>query len=248
MSCCCGCSIHDIDYNHYCFNLKVFWQILLIQHGTRYLCNVPIFLFNSSTLLWGIITWLHPLNSMLWRAPNSLRDSNVSPKLKTTEEQGVGARSLARSTMRGRGACWSSGMGLARIDKFYSLTWTCTKPTQSGQCVVGALLVLRRTTGNLDTQDSPRPGLGGSHHLPPYSILCAFPRGPHPNGFLSQDSHLQQLGLSRLWGRITSCADLWSRWGLKNSYSPCQEISNWMWHVACTQGNWVDSRLLMVRS
>jgi len=37
--------------------------------------------------------------------------------------------------------------------------------------------------GNTDTQDSPRPGLGGSHHLPPYNILCTSPRGPHPNGF-----------------------------------------------------------------
>jgi hypothetical protein len=37
--------------------------------------------------------------------------------------------------------------------------------------------------GNPDTQDSPRLGLGGSHHLPPYSMLCASPRGPHPNGF-----------------------------------------------------------------
>jgi hypothetical protein len=25
---------------------------------------------------------------------------------------------------------------------------------------------------NLDSQDSPWPELGGSHHLPPYSILC----------------------------------------------------------------------------
>jgi len=37
--------------------------------------------------------------------------------------------------------------------------------------------------GNTDTQDSPRPGLGGSHHLPPYSILYTSPPGPHPNGF-----------------------------------------------------------------
>jgi len=37
--------------------------------------------------------------------------------------------------------------------------------------------------GNMDTQDSPRPELGGSHHLPPYSILYTSPRGPHPNGF-----------------------------------------------------------------
>ncbi len=43
-----------------------------------------------------------------------------------------------------------------------------------------------RATPN--SQDSPRPELGGSHHLPPYSILCTSPQGPHPNGFLSQDS------------------------------------------------------------
>jgi hypothetical protein len=36
-----------------------------------------------------------------WRAPNSLKDSNVSPKQKITEEQGIGARSLARSTLKG---------------------------------------------------------------------------------------------------------------------------------------------------
>jgi hypothetical protein len=35
---------------------------------------------------------------------------------------------------------------------------------------------------NLDSQDSPWPKLGGSHHLPPYSIPCASPRGPHPSG------------------------------------------------------------------
>jgi len=44
-------------------------------------------------------------------------------------------------------------------------------------------LVLGRATCNTDTQDSPRPGLGGSHHLPPYSILWTSPWGPHPNGF-----------------------------------------------------------------
>jgi hypothetical protein len=36
-----------------------------------------------------------------WRAPNSLRDSNVNPKLKTMEGQGVKAPSLARSTIKG---------------------------------------------------------------------------------------------------------------------------------------------------
>jgi hypothetical protein len=107
--------------------------------------------------------------------------------------------------------------------------------------------------GNLDTQDSPRPELEGSHHLPPYSILYTSPWGPHPNGFLSRDSQMglpkfSQLGLPLLWRRITSCVDLWSRWSLKQSCTPLQKLSNGMLHVAWTQGNQVYSRLLMVRS
>jgi hypothetical protein len=47
-------------------------------------------------------------------------------------------------------------------------------------------LVVNQTT--LDSEDSPRLGLGGSHHLPPYSIFSASPRHPHSNGFLSHDS------------------------------------------------------------
>jgi hypothetical protein len=113
--------------------------------------------------------------------------------------------------------------------------------------------VLGRATGNPDTQDSPQPGLEGSHHLPPYSILCTSPRGPHPNGFLSRDSQvgipkLQQLGFLQLWGRITSCADLRSQWGLKQSCRSRQNLFNGMSHVACTHGNRVDSRLLVVES
>jgi hypothetical protein len=113
-----------------------------------------------------------------------------------------------------------------------------------------SILVLGRTTGN---SDSPWPGLGGSHHLPPYSILYASPRGPHPNGILSRDSHLEvpkllKLGFSRLWGPITSRENLEFRWGLKQSYSPCWKLSNSMSHTTCMQVNQVDSWFLMVRS
>jgi len=106
---------------------------------------------------------------------------------------------------------------------------------------------------NSDSQDSPRPGLGGSHHLPPYSILCASPRGPHPNGFLSRDSQvgvpkLPKSRLPRLWSPITLCADLWSWWLLKKSCNPYQELSNGMSHANCTQGNRIDSWFLVVRS
>jgi hypothetical protein len=77
--------------------------------------------------------------------------------------------------------------------------------------------VLGRTTGNSNTHDSPRPGLGGSHHLPPYNILYASPWGPHPNGLLSWDSQVgvskfPQLGPSQLWRCITWRADLRLWW------------------------------------
>jgi hypothetical protein len=114
-------------------------------------------------------------------------------------------------------------------------------------------LVLGRATSNLDTQDSPRPRLGGSHHLPLYSILCSSPWGPHPNNYLSQDSQVgvpkfSQLWLPRLWRCITSCENLWLWCGLMKSCSLCQNISNDMLHAACTQGNQVDSQLLVVGS
>jgi len=48
------------------------------------------------------------------------------------EEGGVEACSLAHSTLKGRRACWSSGMGLGRVDKLHSLTRAYTKPTQGG--------------------------------------------------------------------------------------------------------------------
>ncbi len=108
--------------------------------------------------------------------------------------------------------------------------------------------MLGRATCDLDSQDLPWLGLGGSHHLPPYSILCGYPQGPHPNGFLSRDSQVPRLGLLQLWGTITLRSDLWWKWPMKKICSPCRELSNSMSHATYTQGNWVDSRLLMVKS
>jgi hypothetical protein len=52
----------------------------------------------------------------------------------------------------------------------------------------------------------------------------------------------------QLWRPITLCADLWLKWGLKQSYNPCWFISKGMWHITYTQGNEGDSRLLVVES
>jgi hypothetical protein len=105
----------------------------------------------------------------------------------------------------------------------------------------------------MDLKDSPWPKLRGNHHFPPYNILCAWPWDQHPKVILSQDSKVgvpkfPKLGLSQFWGPIILCVDLWLRWGLKQNYSPHQEISNDMLHTTFTQGNRSDSRLLVVRS
>jgi hypothetical protein len=113
--------------------------------------------------------------------------------------------------------------------------------------------VLGRATGNTDTQDSPRPGLGGSHHLPPYSILCISRRRWHPNGYFSQDSRvgvpkLSRVGVLGLWTPISPDYRVRSQHGLKQSCNPRRELSNAVSHsqIGCREE--VDSRLLVVES
>jgi len=103
------------------------------------------------------------------------------------------------------------------------------------------------------TQDSPRPGLGGSHHLPPYIIFCVSPRRLHPNGPFSRDSQVGVLKLSRVgilgfWTLIAPRPELGSRRGLNQSCSSCQELSKVMSHSLRRHREKVDSRLLVVGS
>jgi hypothetical protein len=106
--------------------------------------------------------------------------------------------------------------------------------------------MLGQATSNLDSQDSPRPKLGKSHHLPFYSVLCGCPHNPHPNDL--GVPKLSKLGFPQVWGLKTLCEKLGFRWGLKQSCSPCWELSNDMLFVTCTQRNQVDSWLLVVGS
>jgi len=105
----------------------------------------------------------------------------------------------------------------------------------------------------LDSLDSPRARLGGSHHLPPYSILCVSPPHLHLNGTFSRDSQsgipkLSRFGLLGLWAFITFRSDLWLGQGLKQTRSSPWELSNGLLHSTCTHRDQVDSRLLVVKS
>jgi hypothetical protein len=98
------------------------------------------------------------------------------------------------------------------------------------------------------------PGLdGGSHHLPPYSILCICPQHLHSNDFLSQDSQggvpkLSQFGLLGLWEFITPSSNLQLGWGLKQTCISAQEFFNGVSHFTFTHWDQVHSRLLVVKS
>ncbi len=101
--------------------------------------------------------------------------------------------------------------------------------------------------------DSPGPGLEGSHHLPPYSILCSSPPRLHPNGSFSRDSQggvlkLSWVGVPGLWELISPDCNIRSEQGLNQSCRSPYELFNAMSHSFCKRRKEVDSRLLMVES
>jgi len=144
--------------------------------------------------------------------------------------------------------------GTRKSDKIYLLTQTYIKPTNKLiNTLFGTPLVLGQATGDSGLTRFTKPGLKGSHYLPPYIILCASPRHLHPNGFLSWDSQgrvskLSRFGLLGLCEVIILCSNLWLGQSLKKTCSSPQELSNGVLHSTCTHQSWVDSRLLMVGS
>jgi hypothetical protein len=54
-------------------------------------------------------------NKHTWHTPKLLNGHKCESKLKTTKKEGVEAHSLAHSILKGKRACWSSGMGLGRV-------------------------------------------------------------------------------------------------------------------------------------
>jgi hypothetical protein len=79
-----------------------------------------------------------------------------------------------------------------------------------------------KTWATLDSLDSPRPRLGGRHHLPPHSILCIAPPRPRPSGSLSRDSRSGVPKLSR------NCPGLDSRdFGPSQLLAPIFDLCQW---------------------
>ncbi len=135
---------------------------------------------------------------------------------------GLEGRSRLLTLKGGRGACQKSRDQTRKRDQIIKLESASKTNHKRVSSHSGTPLGVGTSHGHFDTLDSPRPGLGGSHHLSPYSILCIRPRRWHPNGFLSRDSQsgvpkLSRFRLPGLWANITSCFNLRSGQGLNQS-------------------------------
>jgi len=118
---------------------------------------------------------------------------------------------------------------------------------------LGTPLGVGTSHGHLDSLDPPQPGLGGSHHLPPYSIFYRSRWRLHSNGSFSRDSQggvpkLSRVGVLGLWELISLGSNLRLEWGLNQSHSSPWELSNAMSHSFRIRWEEVDSRLLVVGS
>ncbi len=113
--------------------------------------------------------------------------------------------------------------------------------------------MLEQATGDFGLTRLTTARTRGSHHLPPYSILCVSPWHLHSNGFLFRDSQggvpkLSKFGFSSFCELIIFCSDLRLGWGLKQTCSYRRELSNGVWHFTCTHRGQVDFWLLVVRN
>jgi hypothetical protein len=88
--------------------------------------KVGLYLNNMAQSCGSKHWWAKVMHSQL------LEGFKSESKYKTAEGGRIEARSLTHNTLRGRRACWNSGMRLRRVDKLYSLTWACTQPTKNG--------------------------------------------------------------------------------------------------------------------
>ncbi len=99
----------------------------------------------------------------------------------------------------GKGACQSSKMRLGRMTSGSIIHIDLHKPNNK---LVSAQLehfwCMDKPQTNTNSQNSPWPRLGGSHHLPPYSVLCVQPQGQHPNVILSPDSQVRSFEILKI--------------------------------------------------
>jgi len=131
-------------------------QVPLKTHGTHHGIHhwhpLPLWFLHQGNCYHTQFILLGQIQMFMfmWRTPNSSIFSTASPKVKIVKGQGVGACSLARNISGVTRHVGTPRWGL-------------------GQMTSGSTIHMDKIHHNLDFE--------GSHHLPPYNILCAWPQG-----------------------------------------------------------------------
>ncbi len=133
-------------------------------------------------------------------------DALLSPLLNPLEgspmqscgKLGLEARCQLPALKGGKGSCQKSRDQTKKKDQIILLEFASKTNHKRVSQHLGTPLSVGTSHQHFDTQDSPRPGLGGSHHLPPYSILYSSPRRLHPNDYFSRNSQVRVLKLSHV--------------------------------------------------
>ncbi len=164
-------------------------------------------------------------------------DSIVSPKVITMEGKKVGAHSLVHNTLGVKGHVRTSKWNLWGLTNKSIIRLDLHKPNiklvNAYLDIFGAWMNHKQTRTHKTHHGSD---LGEAITFP-LLILFMFGHGANTQMsfcFRTPKSGFPKLRLLRLWRPITLCADLWLKWGFKQSCSPCQELSNGKCHATCT--------------
>ncbi len=123
---------HFFAYFHHFNHLQLIINLAKcgnFQGAKNLVCNLNLIIFSNLQIkCFGSKSWvLHDE-----APPNSLKNSNANLKVKTMEEEGIGVRSLACSTLAIRGVCWSSRTRTRMNDKHVNYSYG---PTQTKKLV-----------------------------------------------------------------------------------------------------------------
>jgi hypothetical protein len=138
-----------------------------------------------------------------WRAPKFLVDSLEGPSMRQCGSNWNLEPLPSSQHLEGYRGVLELRMGRGRIDKLihsHGLAWNHTKwlELNLGPFGVGT------ATGEFGlTLTHHTPGLGVSHHLTSYSILCDSSRGWHPNGLFVPGLSRGSPEIAQLWTPAT---------------------------------------------
>ncbi len=211
---------------YHAFSQYLVFVFFMFSFHIPFHSHLPPLAFNLFFLLFKLLT----VNIITTKIVGTIKllqvDALLSPLLNPLEgptmqscgKLGLEGHSQLLALKRGRGACYKSRDQTRKRDQIIKLESASKTNHKRVSLHSGTPLGVGTRHGHFDTQDSPRPGLGGSHHLPHvvfsvllrggYIQMALFPGTPKLEsrncpGLDSRDfGHSQLLALTSDWSEV----------------------------------------------